>query len=124
MTEPLAFVLYEKLLPGTQLVNRLQDLRYRVHVVTEPATLAQRAEELKPMVVLADLHSTGNSIAPALATLRQNTATSHIPVIGFTEEESDAARNAAEAAGVTLFATDAAVLNHLPLLLEQALRVD
>ena len=39
MTQPLALVVYEKLLPGTQLVNRLQDLHYRVQAVTDADTL-------------------------------------------------------------------------------------
>jgi hypothetical protein len=30
VTRPLAIVFYEKLLPGTQVVNRLTDLGYRV----------------------------------------------------------------------------------------------
>src|SRR5262245_49139849 len=39
MTEPLALVVYEKLLPGSQLVNRLQDLKYRVQTVADPTQL-------------------------------------------------------------------------------------
>ena len=35
MTQPLALVLYERLLPGSQLVNRLQDLNYRVQVIAD-----------------------------------------------------------------------------------------
>src|SRR5438445_9362650 len=39
MTTPLALVFYENLLPGSQLVNRLQDLGYRVQ------TIGDRSEE-------------------------------------------------------------------------------
>ena len=53
--EPLAMLLYQKLLPGTQLVNRLQDLRYRVQTIGDPAELAESAVRFKPMVVLVDL---------------------------------------------------------------------
>ena len=55
MTQPLALVLYEKLLPGSQLVNRLQDLNYRVQTVTEPSTLVECAEQSKPMLVFRRL---------------------------------------------------------------------
>ncbi len=41
MTEPLALVLYERLLPGSQVVNRLQDLRYRVQTVAEARLLVE-----------------------------------------------------------------------------------
>jgi hypothetical protein len=54
MVQPLALVIYQKLLPGTQLVNRLQDLNYRVTTVSAPEQLVQSAEEHKPIVVLAD----------------------------------------------------------------------
>src|SRR3989442_450923 len=51
MTQPLALVLYERLLPGTQLVNRLQDLNYRVQTLSDPALLVDCAKQAKPMIV-------------------------------------------------------------------------
>ena len=39
MTKPLALVFYERLMPGSQLVNGLQDLGYRVLAITEAALL-------------------------------------------------------------------------------------
>ena len=41
MIQPLALVFYERLLPGSQVVNRLQDMRYRVQVVGDPAGLVK-----------------------------------------------------------------------------------
>src|SRR5438034_6429417 len=81
MTQPLALVVYEKLLPGTQLVNRLQDLNYRVRAVTDSTTLVGIARQEKPMLVLADLESRKNDICKVIAELRQDAATQHIPVI-------------------------------------------
>ena len=52
MTKPLALVFYEKLLPGQQLLNRLQDLGYRVQAVTDATTLAERVEQQKPMLTI------------------------------------------------------------------------
>jgi CheY-like chemotaxis protein len=124
MTQPLALVLYENLLPGSQLVNRLQDLKYRVQAVTEPSTLVECAEQSKPMLVLADLESSRNDVCPALARLKQNPATSHLPIIGFLRQDTEEMRRSAQAAGVTLVVTEAAVLGHLALLLEQALQVE
>jgi CheY-like chemotaxis protein len=124
MTQPLALVLYEKLLPGTQLVNRLQDLGYRVQTVGNPASLLETATSAMPMLVIADLQSSKNDVLPVVTRLRQNQATSHVPVLGFVQHETEENRKAAIDAGVTVFATDAAVVNHLPLLLEQTLRVD
>jgi CheY-like chemotaxis protein len=125
MTQPLALILYEKLLPGSQLVNRLQDLNYRVQTLNEATTLTTCAEQTKPMVVLADLQSTRTDICAAIAALKKNPATQHLPVIAFGGQnapETQAA--AARAAGVTLLVSDVAILNHLSECLEQALRVD
>ena len=58
MTQPLALVLYERLLPGSQIVNRLQDLNYRVQAIGEANRLVECAEQAKPLLVLADLEST------------------------------------------------------------------
>ena len=125
MTQALALVVYEKLLPGTQLVNRLQDLSYRVQSVGDPERLVELAEQARPMLVLADLESTRASIPAAIARLKQNPATSHVPVIVFSRNTTSADLQAgAREAGATLMVSDTAVLNHLPELLEQALQVE
>ena len=124
MTQPLALVLYEKLLPGSQLVNRLQDLKYKVQTITDPNLLIDCAEQAKPMVVLAALESTHSDICGAISRLRQHAATSHLPVIAFAGDDSEETRKRAESAGVTLFVGEAAILNHLPECLEQALQID
>jgi CheY-like chemotaxis protein len=123
-TQPLALILYEKLLPGSQLVNRLQDAGYRVQTVPTAEALVASAEQEKPLVVLADLASTHAKIPEIIGRLRQNTPTSHIPVIAFAEEKEAELQEAARAAGATLVVTDAGILTHLTQFLEQALSVD
>jgi CheY-like chemotaxis protein len=115
-------VLYEKLLPGSQVVNRLHDMKYRVEVLTEPPKLVAAAEQFKPMVVLVDLECSGNDAVAAITRLKQNPATQHLPVIAFAREGS--AGEAAKNCGATLVVSDAAVLTHLPEFLEQALQID
>ena len=124
MTEPLALVLYEKLLPGSQLVNRLQDMNYRVQAIADADRLVECAEQAKPMLVLADLESTRDNVCAALAHLRQNAATKHLPVIAFSGEGAAELQAAARAAGATLVVTEVAILNHLPQFLDQALQVE
>ena len=124
MTQPLALVLYERLLPGTQLVNRLQDLNYRVQVVAEASRLIECAEQAKPMLVLADLESKQNDVCAALARLKQNQATKHLPVIAFSSQDGEDLEVAAKQAGVTLIVNEAAILAHLPQILAQALQVE
>jgi CheY-like chemotaxis protein len=124
MTQPLALVLYEKLLPGSQIVNRLQDLKYRVQTITDPGLLQNCAEQEKPMLVLADLESSRNNVVAALTRLRQEAATQHLPVIGFSTDASTEMQESARTAGVTVFVSDVALLNHLPQFLDQALQVD
>ena len=124
VTQPLALVLYEKLLPGSQLVNRLQDLNYRVQVIPDAEKLVECAEQAKPMLVFADLECSRSNVCAALARLKENAATKHLPVIAFSGENTDALQAAAKAAGVTLIVGEVAMLNHLPQFLEQALQVE
>ncbi len=124
MTQPLALVLYERLLPGSQVVNRLQDLKYRVQTVTNPEQLVSTAEEFKPLLVLADLGPVAGKVLAVVQQLKQNPATKHLPVIAFGADSADTLKQEAETAGVTLLVSETAILNYLPQLLDQALQVD
>jgi PleD family two-component response regulator len=124
MTQPLALVIYEKLLPGTQLVNRLQDLSYRVRAVTDSSTLVACAREEKPMLVLADLESSRSDVCQAIAELKADASTQHIPVIAIAKEGDTALIRAALKAGATLVAGENAILGHLTHYLDQALQVE
>ena len=122
MTQPLAVVFYAKLLPGTQLVNRLQDLNYRVRAVTDAKTLAAAVRQEMPMLVVADLSSSREDVCAAIRQLMQGPDTRHIPVIGFApDSDLQAGRGALQA---TLIVSETAIVNHLPQFLEQALRVE
>jgi PleD family two-component response regulator len=124
MTQPLALVFYEKLLPGTQLVNRLQDLGYRVVTVSGTDSLLTSAIQEKPMLVLADLAARRVNVVEAISQLRQNAGTAHLPVIAFADEKDAALQSAARDAGATLVVNEAAIVTHLEQFLEQALRLD
>ncbi len=124
MTQPLALVLYEKLIPGSQLVNRLQDLNYRVQAIAEAGRLVECAEQAKPMLVLADLASTRKDVCAALARLKQYAATKHLPVIAFSDHGAVELQEAAHTAGATLVVSEAAILNQLPQILDQALQIE
>ena len=124
MSGPLALVCYEKLLPGSQVVNRLQDLGYLVHAVADAGALVACAEQEKPLLVLADLESSRGIVCEALAEIRKNQATRHLPVIAFAREEEASLQQAARVAGATLVVSEAGLLNQLPQLLDQALQVE
>src|SRR5208282_3546063 len=113
MTQPLALVLYEKLLPGSQLVNWLQDLGYRVLTAPGAEALTACAEQEKPLVVLVDLSASRAKAPEAIGQLRKNAATSHLPVIAFADEKEQALQTAAREAGATLVVNEAAILSHL-----------
>ena len=105
--QPLALVFYEKLLPGSQLVNRLQDLQYRVQSVHDPGQLLAAVRRDMPMLLLADLAARAD-IAPLIAALKVDAATSHIPVIAF----------------AALAVSESALASYLPQLLNQALHIE
>ena len=121
MTQPLALVFYEKLMPGTQLVNRLQDMNYRVQAVNDLASLQRCARSEGPLLLISDLAGR-EEVCRAIAALKADAATHHIPIIAFASDEDWQA--AAQKAGATLAVSEAAIVNYLPQLLDQALQVD
>jgi len=123
MTQPLAIVFYEKLMPGSQLVNRLQDLNYRVQAITDATILLASTQREMPMLVLADLASRAD-ITQVISDLKADTATAHIPVIAFADEKATAQLNAAQTAGAALAVSEAALSSYLPQLLNQALHIE
>jgi len=123
MTQPLALVFYEKLMPGSQLVNKLQDLNYRVQTVNDPALLQSVALRESPLVVIADLAG-GDRVFSAIAGLKADAATGHIPVMAFAAEGAAVVMEAAQKAGANLAVNENAIANHLPELLNQALQIE
>jgi CheY-like chemotaxis protein len=124
MAEPLALVVYEKVLPGIKLVNRLEDQGYRVHTFHDPAALVGHAEREKPMLALVDLGRKSAENCAAISQLRQNQATAHLPVIALVPPADAQAQEAARAAGATLVVHDSTILAHLDQFLAQALELD
>jgi CheY-like chemotaxis protein len=124
VTLPLAIVFYEDLMPGSQLVNRLQDLQYRVQAVTDPGELAACARSAGPMLILADLVSTRADTCALIKQLRSDPATAHVPVIAFADDAEEALPALARAAGATLVVADSAILTHLVQFIERALQVE
>jgi CheY-like chemotaxis protein len=122
MTQPLALVFYEKLLPGSQLVNRLQDLNYRVQAVNDLASLQQCARTESPLVALVDL-SGGGDVCRAIAALKADSATRHIPVIAFADEKAVDLQENAKNAGAAIVVSEANIANYLPQLLNQVLQI-
>jgi CheY-like chemotaxis protein len=116
--------LYERLLPGGQLVNRLQDRGYRVQSIAHPQYLVEQAEKEKPLLVMVDLEPRPDEVCAAVGDLRKNPATAHIPIIAFAAASNAAAQDAARSAGATLVVQDAAIVVHLDQFLEQALQVE
>ena len=124
MTTPLALAFYENLLPGSQLVNGLQDLGYRVQTISDVQTLVLQCLQEKPLVVVADLAAANGDVCAAIRELKRNPETKHIPVIAFTDLKNEKLQAVASAAGATIVAGSDAILDHLPQLLEQALQVE
>ena len=123
MSKPLALVYYSNLLPGSQLAGRLQDLGYRVQSVSGAALLPAACESEMPLVVIAELAPPADACA-AIARLRANPATQHIPVLGFARMPHAVSQAQAREAGVSLLAADPGIAEQLPQLLDQILQVE
>lgn len=124
MTQPLALVFYDNLLPGSQLTNKLQDLGYRVQTLAGPEFLVSHSEREKPLVLIVDLFRSVEAICEAVEKLRQNPPTSHIPVLAFDGQNDPNNQARAIKAGVNLVANHKAAISQLERLLEQVLHVE
>ena len=119
----MALVYYSNLLPGSQLINRLQDLGYRVQSLEAVALMPAACEREKPLVVLAELVPVDLACA-AIEQLKKNPATQHLPVLAFSPVHDPATQESAINAGVTLLAGNAAITEQLPKLLDQVLQIE
>ena len=124
MTEPLALLAYERVLPGSQLVNRLQDMRYRVQTVPGPENLVDTVEREKPLLVIADLGTRTSQMCDAIRQLKQIETTKHIPVVAIIAVSSASAEKAARDSGADMVVTDSAIQIHFKQLLDQALHLE
>ena len=123
MKQPLALLLYETLYPGGHLVNRLEDRGYRVQSLANPAHLVEQAKDEKPLVIIVDVEPRHPAVCEGLIKLKNNPATTHIPVIAVAGADHEEAHRAARAAGASLVVSDNAILAHLDQFLQQALEV-
>jgi CheY-like chemotaxis protein len=124
MNEPLALICYERLLPGSQLVNRLQDAGYRVQTVNDASALAATAEQAGALVAFVDLVSRQTDVAKVIEKLRQQPITQHLPIIAFCGEREAQLQTTGRNAGASLVVSDTALLMHLQPLLDQALALE
>jgi DNA-binding response OmpR family regulator len=123
VNEPLALLLCARGLIATQLAERLEALRYRKRVITEPGDLKSVALTEKAMVVLADLDGNEDAVIEAVQQLRADSAAAHIPVIGFRRELDESLQNLVLGRGFTIAVNDGAMLSHVAQLLDRALDV-
>jgi len=124
VTQPLALLLYERLLPGSQLLQRLQDLGYRVVTAPGAEHLVESCRKEKPMVLVADIGDRPDRVCAALTMVRETPETSHIPVIAIIPPQSPKAEAAARQSGARLVVHDNVILAHLPQFLDQALALE
>jgi CheY-like chemotaxis protein len=124
MTKPLALVVYEEILPGSQLVNRLQDLDYRVLTLANPQELLVTAQKEKPLLVIMALEKAAEICCAAIKELRSHEETAHIPLLAFGPQKQPQLQREAAEAGASLVASDSAILSQLRQLLEQILGVE
>ena len=124
MTQPLALLYYEKLFPGSQLLNRLEDMGYRVQTTSDVDSLKSLAREAKPLVVFLDLRDRQGKLPAIIQLLREGSDTAHLPVIAFAAERETELQESARKAGATIVVNEGALLQHLDHFMEQALQID
>ena len=124
MTSPLALLLYERLLPGSALGNKLRDQGYRIQHLTDAASLVATAEQEKPLVVFVDLELKNSDPFAAIKSLKTTTVTAHLPILAFSSPRHEKLQADALTAGATLIASDESILTQLSAMLDQAMAVE
>jgi CheY-like chemotaxis protein len=121
MTQPLALLVYEGILPGSQLINHLRELGYRVVSANPPAAVVPLAIQERPMVILLDLVCKSMDITGQITALKAEPTTAHIPIIAFAPADRADLQAAAKSAGCTLVAVSDGILEQLSALLSQVI---
>lgn len=123
MTEPLALVSYQNLIPGSQLPTRLRDSGYRVEIVSDRALLGLRIREQRPLVLLLEITSAEDPGLETLRHLKQDPTCSHLPVLAFCGNEAELGQRVMEA-GADLCARSGLLIAQLPALLQRVLELE
>ena len=125
MTKPLAMVAYGNILLGSQLVNRMVDLGYRILTISDMGILASQAASEKPLLLILDLSAAQNgNPLEVIRNIRSTETTTHLPILAITQKTDPAFHGDLQKAGATLVAIDSAVIQQLPHLLEQVLSLE
>jgi len=124
VTQPLVILVYERILPGSQLLNRFQDMGYRVLTLNDPRLLADTARREGPLLAVVDMPFNQADAARAITELRSSHETEHVPVIAIIPAGDKNLEQKAVESRATLVAHDTAILNHLDRFLDQALQLD
>jgi PleD family two-component response regulator len=124
MTEPLALIVCEQILAGSQLANRLRDLGYRVSIATNADQLVARVLAERPLVLLVDLNCGLSDVVGSITQLREHLDTCHVPILAFGRRGDRLRQAEARAAGATLVAAADGLAAQLPDLLEQILAIE
>lgn len=125
MTSPRALLFYESLLLGNQLLNRLHDLGYRATAVSDLNRLAETVTQEKALVLVVELGAMSERVFAVVRALRASPSSAHVPVLAVFKSTGKRAdrklTEVAQAAGITLVASNTGFLGQLPNLLEQIL---
>ncbi len=124
MTEPLALIFYERIMPGSNLLNRIKDSGYRVQHISDARLLPDCVEREKPLFLVMDLETTGHNVCETIASLKKNPATQHLPIITFAGDDKTELQAASLAAGANFSVGETLIANHLAQLLDQALHIE
>ncbi len=123
MLQPLAILCYERVMPGSQLANRLQDLNYRVLVVNDPSLLVATARRESPLLIFVDMVHRGDVVG-TISQLKAEADFRHLPVVAFASDKDEELLTMAQQTGARLAVGESALTGHLQQILEQALQLD
>lgn len=122
--KPVVLVVFERLHPGSQLVQQLEQLQYDVRTLRDASGMVPAAEQTRPLLVLVDLYSSTVDVCTCIAVLKSTPSTAHLPVVAFAQELDPTRETEAVKAGARYAVSGSALLTHLQQILDQAMEVE
>ncbi len=123
-TKPVVLVVFERLVPGSQLVQRLEKLDFDVKTIRDASEMLAAAKELKPLLLMVDLYSSIVDICSCIRQIKSDPATKHLPIIAFSQDIKPDWEKEAASAGARFVLPGQALLMHLEGIIDQALEIE
>jgi DNA-binding NarL/FixJ family response regulator len=121
MPQPVAIHVFDNLMLGMNVTAGLEKLGYEVQRIDNAISLAPKAAEVKPFLIVIDLTTKMGNVNAALRAIKADPTLQHIRVLAYGDHKNESLLDSARQAGADVVTSNSAVASHLNDLVQQAL---